>query len=45
VSRDNWRNKADKLFELLRNEQENIKLLTHQSPVTNKAESFAVVLV
>jgi hypothetical protein len=43
--RDNWRTKADELVELLRNEQENTKLLTHQSPGTNKAESFAVVLV
>jgi hypothetical protein len=45
ADRDNWRNKADELVELLRNEQENTKLLTHQSPATNKAESFAVVLV
>lgn len=45
ADRDNWRAKADELVELLRNEQENTKLLTHQSPATNKAESFAVVLV
>lgn len=45
ADRDNWRNKADELVELLRNEQENTKLLTHQSPATNKAESFAVVLI
>jgi hypothetical protein len=44
ADRDNWRNKADELVELLRNEQENTKLLTHQSPATNKAESFAVVM-
>jgi len=45
ADRDHWRTKADELVELLRNEQENTKLLTHQSPGTNKAESFAVVLV
>jgi hypothetical protein len=45
ADRDNWRNKADELVELLKAEQDNIRLLTHQSPVTNKAESFAVVIV
>jgi hypothetical protein len=45
ADRDNWRNKADELVELLKAEQDNIRLLTHQSPGTNKAESFAVVLV
>ena len=45
ADRDNWRNKADELVELLKAEQDNIRLLTHQSPATNKAESFAVVIV
>ena len=45
ADRDNWRNKADELVELLKAEQDNIRLLTHQSPRTNNAESFAVVLV
>lgn len=47
ADRDNWRNKADELVELLRNEQENTKLLTHQSPGNHKAASAsaAVVLV
>lgn len=44
--RDNWRNKADELVELLRSEQENTKLLTHQKPASsNKAESVALLLV
>jgi hypothetical protein len=45
ADRDNWRTKADELVELLRNEQENTKLLTHQSPRKNTAESLAVVIV
>ena len=45
ADRDNWCNKADELVELIKAEQGNIRLLTHQSPGTNKAESFAVVIV
>lgn len=44
--RDNWRTKADELVELLRSEQENTKLLTHQpTPASKKAESFALIIV
>jgi hypothetical protein len=45
ADRDNWRTKADELVELLRNEQENTKLLTHQSPGTNRSESLGVLVV
>lgn len=43
--RDSWRKKSDELVELLKSEQENTKLLTHQAPASNKAESFALVIV
>lgn len=43
VDRDNWRRKADELVELLRNEQESTKLLTHR-PATEKNDSFVLLL-
>ena len=45
ADRDNWRNKADELVELLKAEQDNIRLLTHQSPGTNRSESLGVLVV
>jgi hypothetical protein len=45
TERDNWRQKSDELVELLRNEQENTKLLTHQSPATGKNDSLALLVV
>lgn len=45
ADRDNWRTKADELVELLKAEQDNIRLLTHQSPGTNRSESLGVLVV
>jgi hypothetical protein len=43
--RDSWRQKSDELVELLRNEQENTQLLTHQKPATEKSDSLVLLLV
>lgn len=43
--RDHWRNKADELVELLKLEQENTKLLTHQSKGGEKTKTAEVVAV
>lgn len=44
--RDSWRNKADELTELLKAEQDNIKLLTHQNPANgNNNDGLALSLL
>lgn len=44
--RDSWRQKSDDLVELLKSEQENTKLLTHQTtPASKKADLFAVLIL
>lgn len=43
--RDSWREKSDELVELLKAEQENTKLLTHQAPRTSNNDSIALLLI
>jgi len=43
--RDNWRHKADELVELLKSEQENTKLLTHQRPGGEKTKTVEIIAV
>jgi len=43
--RDNWRQKADELVELLKSEQENTKLLTHQRPEGDKTKTAELIVV
>lgn len=43
--RDHWRHKADELVELLKSEQENTKLLTHQRPNGEKTKTVEIVAV
>lgn len=43
--RDSWRQKADELVGLLKSEQENTKLLTHQRPDSAKTKTAELIVV